>query len=346
MSSEHLAELQRIRAFDPTVRFEELGEMHVPFDEMHGAVDVETRLSAAIRRGERVALVGTTGNGKSSTASYGIRPTDEDIAGFRIGVTLEEPELLSNPGRFAQHVVRRIARDAAEVSEYQRTQLQLEVTDVRELRPGRTRRGGAKINAKVVELSGELSSVSDSIAHRTSSHELVEALDHALELVRTTGASPVLVIDDSDTWIEVEQERLEATRRSFFGPIMRMLAERGCGLVVAVDEGYLGLPEYQQAHDGWLPLEIHIPRLASQDALALLLQRRLEQVPNVGLDDVFTCAAIARMFETYASKTSSLRSLMRSTSLAVYHAVAAGADDVGPEAVAASLRESSNEAKD
>ena len=232
MSAEHLVQLQEIRAFDPTVRFEELGELHVPFDEMHGTRDVEARLKAAVRRGERVALVGTTGNGKSSTASYVVSPTAEDLAGFWIGVTLEQPTLLSNPGKFAQYVVRRIARDAAEVSEYQRNQLQLEVADLRELRPGRTRRGGAKINAKVVELSGELTSVSDSIADQTSSHELIEALDHALELVRQTEANPVLVIDDSDTWLEVDPDRnLEATRRAFFGPILRMLAERGCGLI-------------------------------------------------------------------------------------------------------------------
>jgi hypothetical protein len=339
MSLEYLVRLQDRRVFDPTLPFEELGDLHVPFDEMHRSATVERRLDAAVRRGERVALIGTTGTGKSSTAAYVVRPGDQDIAGFRIGVTIEEPEILANPGRFAQHVVRRIARDAGEVSGDERADLQIAVADAREVRPGRSRRGAATINAKVLQLSGELGSVSASITQQTSSHELVQALDHALDLVRSTGASPVLVIDDSDTWIEVADESVHARRDQFFRSILRMLAERHCSLIVAVDERYLGLDEYQNARDGLLPIEIHLPRVVSSTGLRLLLGRRVGQIDGARLDDTFTHDAIAELFTAYVSKPMSLRALMRCTSSAVYHAVAAGADLVGRQAVGASLRE-------
>ncbi len=334
-----LNELQQIHAFDPTVRFEELGYLHVPFDSMHGKTTVESRISAAMHRGDRVALIGTTGNGKSSTASYVVSPMNEALIAFRIGVTVEDPDLLTNPGRFAQHVVRRIARDAKEVSEPQRIQLQLDVAETHSVRAERSRRTGAKINAKVFELSGELQTVASSVDQPTSSHEFIEALDHALDLVRTTGAVPVLVIDDSDTWLEVEGGELAATRRSFFGPIMRMLAERDCGLLVAVDERYLDSVDYKPARNGSLPDEIHVPRLRSADDLELLLAHRVTQVEGSKVADVFNESVIVKMFTEYERSKLSLRQLMRLVHSSLYHAAESGNRQVGPAAFAASVRE-------
>jgi hypothetical protein len=339
MSAELLTELQAIRAFDPRVRFDELGYLHVPFDQMHGTDNVETRISSAILRGERFALIGTTGNGKSSTASYVALPTNEAIIAFQIGVTVEDPSLLMNPGHFAQHVVRRIARDAKEVPEPQRLQLELDVADTRVVRAERSRRTTATINAKVVELSRELGNVSASVEHRASAHELIEALDHALELIRSTGAAPVLVIDDSDTWLEVGDKRLHETRQAFFGPVMRMLAERGCGLIVAVDERYLDQPEYRPARDGHLPNEVHIPRLRGPNDLSSLLGHRVAQVDTAHISDAFTETVIEDAFSAYSNVSLSLRVLMRLVHSALYHAVEAGSARIGAEAFAASLRE-------
>jgi hypothetical protein len=338
MSVGLLTQLQDIRAFDPRVPFSELGFLHVPFEKMLGA-DVETRVAESIVRGERVALIGTTGNGKSSTASYVVTPTNEEIVAFQIGVTVEDPSLLMSPGGFAQHVVRRIAREAIEVSESQRIQLELDVADAQVVRPERARRTTAKINAKIFELSGELGNVSSSVEQPRSAHELIDALDHALELVRTTGAVPVLVIDDSDTWLEVGDERLRTTRRAFFGPVMRMLAERNCGLIVAVDERYLDQAEYRPARDGNLPIEVHIPRLHRPDDLALLLGHRVEQVEGAQVGDAFTEAVVEEAFAVYSEATMSLRALMRLVHSALYYAVEADSPLIGSEAFAASHRE-------
>jgi hypothetical protein len=40
---------------------------------------------------------------------------------------------------------------------------------------------------------------------------------HRRVSVALPGALPVLVIDDSDTWLEVGAERLRTTRQAFFG---------------------------------------------------------------------------------------------------------------------------------
>ena len=339
MTVELLRELQNERAFDPTMRYEELGALHMPFDEMHQTNDVEHHMRDAIRRAERVALIGTTGSGKSSTAAYVANPLDSAIVAFRIGVTVEDTELLTQPGKFAQYVVRRIAREAMEIPGPQRDQLELEVADSRELRGGRSRRTSAKVNAAVFELATELSSVSASIAQQVTAHELIDGLDHALRLLRSTGAVPVLVIDDSDTWLEVEENQLEETRRAFFGPIMRMLAERDCGLVVAVDERYLDLAEYRPARDGFLPTEIAVPRLRDSDALSMLIKNRIDGFDNANLHDTFAEPVLEEMFAAYVRHSLSLRALMRCANSALYHACAAGSSRIGIEAFSASLRE-------
>ncbi|MEO5973841.1 MAG: hypothetical protein ABIQ38_01365 [Ilumatobacteraceae bacterium] len=334
-----LTELQQIRAFDPTLRFEELGYLHVPFDDLHGSTNVEGRILSAVGRGDRVALIGTTGNGKSSTASYVVSPMNEAIIAFRIGVTVEDPNLLANPGRFAQYVVRHIARDAMEVSAPLRIQLQLDVAETHSVRNERSRRGIGKINAKVFELSGELGVVMRSIDQPTSSHEFIEALDHALELVRSTGAVPVLVIDDSDTWLEVTGAKLSETRRDFFGPIMRMLAERNCGLLVAVDERYLDSDDYKPARDGFLPTEVHVPRLRDAHDLERLFARRISEIERAVVGDVFTDSVIDEIYAHYAGSNLSLRQLMRLVHSSMYHVSTLGESRVGSAAFAASVRE-------
>lgn len=339
MTDNLISELQQIRAFDPTVRFEELGHLHVPFDDLHGSTNVEGRIFSAVGRGDRVAIIGTTGNGKSSTASYVVNPINEAIIAFRIGVTVEDPNLLTNPGRFAQYVVRHIARDAMEVPEPQRIQLQLDVAETRSVRNERSRRGSGKINAKVFELSGELGVVSSSIDQPTSSYEFIAALDHALSLVRSTGAVPVLVIDDSDTWLEVSGAKLSETRRDFFGPIMRMLAERNCGLLVAVDERYLETDDYKPARDGFLPTEVHIPRLRSAIDLERLFARRITEIEGAIVGDVFTNSVIEEIYAQYVNANLSIRQLMRLVHASLFHESTLGESRVGSAAFAASVRE-------
>lgn len=332
-------ELQQIRAFDPTVKFEELGYLHVAFDDLYSTTTVESRISQAVRRGDRVALIGTTGNGKSSTASFVASPMDEAIVAFRIGVTVEDPELLTNPGRFAQFVVRHIARDAAEVTEQQRIQLQLNVAETHPVRNERIRRTRGKINAKFLELSGELGVVVSSIDQPTSSHEYIEALDHALNLVRSTGAIPVLIIDDSDTWLEVAEGKLSETRRSFFGPIMRMLAERNCGLIVAVDECYLENADYQPAHNGFLSTEVRIPRLRDAGDLERIFSRRIEQIEGAVVGEVFTDSVMEDIYSDYESSNRSLRQTMRLVHSSLFHVSTLGESRIGPAAFATSVRE-------
>ena len=65
MTRENLEILHDSGAFNPSPRHQELLATHVPFDTMTGTRGCEQALASALRRSERVTLVGTSGAGKS-----------------------------------------------------------------------------------------------------------------------------------------------------------------------------------------------------------------------------------------------------------------------------------------
>jgi hypothetical protein len=62
VSRESLVQMQEVHAFDPAPRRSELHDLYVPFDEMTGAHGCEQSLGDALRRRNRVALVGISGS--------------------------------------------------------------------------------------------------------------------------------------------------------------------------------------------------------------------------------------------------------------------------------------------
>lgn len=66
MSLSRLLELDALRAFEATHRFEDLDLYHVPFDELTGRPDTEAVLARMAARAGRIAVLGASGSGKSS----------------------------------------------------------------------------------------------------------------------------------------------------------------------------------------------------------------------------------------------------------------------------------------
>lgn len=101
MSNQELIRQQQVHAFDQAPRREELHDLHVPFDDMTGSHGCEKALTDALTRGERVALVGVSGAGKSSVTATVLGPLVETLVPLPIPVAIEQPEVASNPTAFA-----------------------------------------------------------------------------------------------------------------------------------------------------------------------------------------------------------------------------------------------------
>ena len=113
MSGELIEALRAAAAFDATPLPEDLAALHVPFDDLLGEERTERELRKAAEASGRIALVGAMGAGKSSVLSYALTPS-EGFAPLPISVAPESDETVTDPGRFAQHVVRVISTWAAE----------------------------------------------------------------------------------------------------------------------------------------------------------------------------------------------------------------------------------------
>lgn len=105
-----LAELHAAHAFEPAPRRSSLHELHVEFDDLMGAPTCEAPLLAALSSGQRVALVGSSGSGKTSVTEWVLGPLREGVAPIHVPVSIEDPEIATSPSEFARHLVGLVRR--------------------------------------------------------------------------------------------------------------------------------------------------------------------------------------------------------------------------------------------
>ena len=328
MTSELIPALRREAAFDPTPLPEDLAALHVPFDELHGTERVERALADAAAAADRIALIGAMGSGKSSVLSYTLTPT-RGFAGLPISVAPESDDTVSDPGAFAQHVVRVITTWAAEVellSGEQRDELLRAVTDERVLlsRSKRTQVGVAvqlpwllrgelaRDVRRELEPAGEL---------RRSAVEHLQALKRLTRLIRAIELEPLLVIDDSDRWLRRGEPRADIIA-AFFGRVVRELAQLEIGFAVAVHENYVELPEYREAAPGVLSARVNVPRLSGAEQLERIIDHRVQAFTGEKRGtEILERDALERLWEFYkADANQSLRTTLQILHTAVTEA--------------------------
>ncbi|MGH2782623.1 MAG: hypothetical protein ACRDLA_14680, partial [Thermoleophilaceae bacterium] len=151
------------------------------------------------------------------------------------------------------------------------------------------------------ELAREISQSGAEFDEQIRAGEVVEGLQRLVEVFRARDAAPLLVLDDTDTWIaRPHDEHPARLAEAFFARNVRMLAgEIDCGFVVAVHTTYLDLPSYQEVASR---LErIRVPQLGRPDTdLARNLIRRLEVAElDIVLDDIFEPEALAALAGFY-----------------------------------------------
>ncbi|MDQ1614840.1 MAG: hypothetical protein QOJ60_779 [Actinomycetota bacterium] len=329
MSLEHLVELQQARAFDPVPPQHDLHDLHVPFDsllERGEGAGWESALDAALRRGERVAVVGASGEGKSSLMAYVLGPLVEGLAPLPVPVTLVDDATVTDPARFATHLVQVIARYVDRAL----PKGAAAAGGIADLTPrhARTRHGftvapewmGARL-----ELTYQLQ-VAAEAASAPSGLDRVEAARSLIDLVEQHGLRVVLVLDDTDKWTRGRGGHGDRGRRQgFFGRVIRLIAEHlGCSAVVAVHPSYLQDEAYRTAAQGFLSAPIRVPRLTGAAAVGSIFAHR-EQIAAAAKPPVrhaavrddgsgpaaWSPAAVETAYDKYAAgEVRNLRSLL------------------------------------
>ncbi|MDP9066789.1 MAG: hypothetical protein M3N53_00380 [Actinomycetota bacterium] len=347
MISNAVAELQESHAFDPAPRRFDLGVYHVPFDSITKSEQTEAVLARSVRVPERVGLVGASGSGKSSVIAHVLGPMEEDIAPIRIPVAAENPETIVSPEAFARHVVRTVsnyARDAALMTEDDRRRI-LEKANESELFGGDARKGRVALTpgwmAGKAELSAELSSASAAITAPRSGSEIIEQAGRVIDVVSSAHLIPIIVIDDSDSWLNVVglEDRTHLVN-GFFGPVTRMLAEElNAAVVLAVHETYLSLDGFRQA-EGFIETTVHIPAVPNEAALRAIVGKRVTVHIDSSVEDVISDDAMRKVFKHYTGTASgNLRKTLLVCHTALQAAYGDGADIISSGHVDTALAE-------
>lgn len=300
LSAELLVRLQDAHAFDPAPRHADLWRHHVPFDAMKGTGRCEAALDRALRRGERVALVGQSGAGKSSVTAHVLGPLVEGLAPLAVPVAIEDRSIAVDPVAFAGHVVQTVAR-------YVRHAHPADQGRVDRIVKGRTPRRLSKLSitpqwlGASVELTAELASASAADPARRPGQEVIEQAREILDVIASHGLRPVLVLDDTDTWLSgITGTEAAQIRAGFFGRITRLLAEElAHAAVLAVHENYLRTAEYSRS-TGFIDTTIRLPAVPDAAAIGAILEHRVgQQVRRFTLDQVITADALERLLAHY-----------------------------------------------
>lgn len=327
MSQVDLNALRDGHVFDPAPSLEEMYQYHVPFDELVGTASCEAPLRRAIDRGEQVALVGDSGSGKSSVIRHVLGPLVEGVAPLSVPVSVEDPQVVSDPVRFAAHLVRTVARYVEHAMPGAAEAAKDAMNNADPVGPSQLRR--RKIGGAIgwlsnrLELASELEQVTAPQARGTA--EILDQARQVLALITARDLEPVLVFDDTDKWFGAGTDDADALIAGFFGPVVRLLAEDlGVTSVLAVHNEYLRHPGYARAA-GFIESTVRVPRLPTADALGKLLRHR-----TAG-QRVLEAEALAGLFAYYnQGQVSDLRRrVLLIVHTALSHACDDGADRIG-----------------
>jgi hypothetical protein len=284
-SLELLQKLDARHAFDPVALPGYRTLLYVPFERLLGGRH-ESRLRSELENGQRVALVGPIGSGKSSLVEFAMEEGSERFAPIWISAAHEGQQTLTDPPEFARHLIRQIvgwARDAQQLGEEESRSILLETT--RTL-PRRTASRRQTVSLKLAlnwlepgwSREVEQTLADPEIARNRG--DFVASLGRLVDLIHEDlGRTPVVIIDDSDRWLSLGEARRDELIEKFFTDTARTLAEINWSIVMAIHPEYCATPAFRSAlANGLFNVQLDVPRLARPESLRELLDARIQTV--------------------------------------------------------------------
>lgn len=290
---ELLQALEQLQAFDavPLARYRTTN--YVDFERL-ADVPCETWLQGAIENVRRCAVIGPLGSGKSTLIEHVVTGLPK-TATLWVSAAHEEDAHLLDPVEFARHMIRQIVRWAADAGSLSVEERQAALVQSARAHPRSTTQRsqtiGVKLAAGWIEpaWSQEIQqTLADPEVERLGT-EIVASLDRLVDLIHDRGLRPLVVVDDSDRWLNTQGVARAELLNGFFGKTCRMLAERNWAIALAVHPEYCDSDGYRSAQrDGWINDRLDVPSLRGPDAIRLLFDERV----SVAAEDAAELQAI------------------------------------------------------
>lgn len=319
-----LALLQEKYVFEATPVKTDLAALHVPFDDLTSTTNTEQRLDVAVRRSERVALIGASGSGKSSVVAHVLGPLAEGVAPMLVPVAAMPSDTVDRPSNLVDHLLDTVARNAKAAN------LSVDVDAARATRSKITKSvRKASLGGSYRFLKGEIGKEvtrQTKVEMHATFADKTDALVQVFQTIHDSGLRPILVFDDTDRWLRNGGVDLAA---SFFGETVRWMLDLPAGLVVAVHPSYFEMSSRPDVLE-YLDTQIDIPVLDSPTSIEAILTRRIEQYAEItapDLGDVLDADVSAVLLELYG-EFGSLRRALQVCHIALHEAVGAGANRI------------------
>lgn len=329
-----LSEAVAASAFELTTDPVALARAHQKFSAITGQA-VEQELFRALRRDDvpcAAEVIGPSGSGKSSC----IMRVVSDVAGMDTGgheiliLSAGDAESsLTDPAAFAHHLVDVIRSQGFRFSTDVQDGLALigaletTITD-----PIQTRTGRAEVGVPGVR-AGYQHALQEAHRIRMFGQSAAQArgdLSDILKVMRDQGARPVVVIDDTDRFVDPPGEGgLSPTVEFLFANAVRLLSELAIDFVVAVHPRFAGTDGYEQARARLLRTHVEIPPLPydGRNPLGAILAGHLRAHGiTAAVDELIASGALDVLYGVYFAHGRDLREVLRVTEGAAARAVA------------------------
>ncbi len=344
MSLELLLDLRSEHAFDASPLRHDLGVYHVPFEELAPDAAPERLLAGATRRGERVAVVGRSGSGKSSLIEHVLGPAAVGVAPIALPVFGEPATVVRSVQAVAGLLIQTLADHAALDEAEAKAAVEAAGPHRAVLRAGRiaglTVAGGwmgAELRAEVRRQAPP------GLDLPRTAQATLEVVDNLLRAISSDDLMPILVFDDTDRWFRTVGGTVDHRdlALAFFGTVLPELRQRPAGIVIAAHETYLATEALADHLRQSIELRIDIPALPGPDALGRVLHSRVlahtspdEPAAAPPLSEVLDSAALAHLYRLYVEDFDfALRDVLRTVHVAVTEACDGGFDLVTRELV-------------
>jgi hypothetical protein len=303
-------------AFAPTAKPWLMGARHVPFDEVMLEDRYESRVIDRLGRGEAVILLGESGTGKTSLASWVGAALPAELVAVRLLVSaLRDPTDVGEVLKLALGTILDvIALDAAEREEVHsaRADARTAIRAPAGITGGKL--GGGRIP---VQVDVEVGSLRQEFEEDRLGGEYVSALNRVVAILRERNVSLVFVMDDAEA-IVGGPDQAEVVEGLLNGPARMLTEEVAASFLLAIQPHLIeGSQAYERLAGAALVVTLPLLGERAPEALRSIFSRCLELAGlDVSLHDVVSQSALTGLVQFYDDTGGDLRKTLAAASYA------------------------------